>query len=122
MPGLPASRQLDEISGQQDRLGKEYGSTPYIFRSPGGNYEATTIDSVSKAGLKGLMLWKEAMQIADMEYQTSAHLCLPIISSVQLRRHDRTREDSATTPTEVRRGMRLAGAGWNGSLRCACPR
>ena len=73
MPSLPASRQLDEISGQQEKLRKEYGATPYIFRPPGGNYNATTIDSVRKAGLKGLMLWKEAMQISDMQYQTSAH-------------------------------------------------
>jgi len=73
MPGLSASHQLDEISGQQERLRKEYGTTPYIFRPPGGNYDATTIDSVSKAGLKGLMLWKESMQIADMQYQTSVH-------------------------------------------------
>ena len=77
MPSLSASRQLDEISGQQDKLRKEYGTTPYIFRPPGGNYDATTIDSVSKAGLKGLMLWKEAMQISDMEYQTSAHRLTP---------------------------------------------
>lgn len=77
MPGLSASRQLYEISGQQDKLRKEYGTTPYIFRPPGGNYDATTIDSVRKAGLKGLMLWKEAMQISDMEYQTSAHRLTP---------------------------------------------
>ena len=77
MPGLSASRQLDEISGQQEKLHKEYGVTPYIFRPPGGNYDATTIDSVSQAGLKGLMLWKEAMQITDMEYQTSAHRLNP---------------------------------------------
>ena len=77
MPSLPASRQLDEISGQQEKLRKEYGTTPYIFRPPGGNYDATTIDSVSEAGLKGLMLWKEAMQITDMEYQTSAHTLNP---------------------------------------------
>jgi peptidoglycan/xylan/chitin deacetylase (PgdA/CDA1 family) len=77
MPGLSASRQLDEISGQQDKLRKEYGTTPYIFRPPGGNYDATTIRSVSEAGLKGLMLWKEAMQITDMEYQTSAHTLNP---------------------------------------------
>jgi peptidoglycan/xylan/chitin deacetylase (PgdA/CDA1 family) len=77
MPGLPASRQLDEISGQQDKLHKEYGTTPYIFRPPGGNYDATTIHSVSQAGLKGLMLWKEAMQITDMEYQTSARTLNP---------------------------------------------
>ena len=77
MPGLSASRQLDEISGQQEKLHREYGARPYIFRPPGGNYDATTIDSVSKAGLKGLMLWKEAMEITDMEYQTSAHTLNP---------------------------------------------
>ena len=77
MPRLPASRQLDEISGQQHKLHQEYGTTPYIFRPPGGNYDATTIGSVREAGLKGLMLWKEAMQISDMEYQTSAHRLHP---------------------------------------------
>ena len=32
MPGLPASRQLYEISGQQEKLRRQYGVTPYIFR------------------------------------------------------------------------------------------
>jgi peptidoglycan/xylan/chitin deacetylase (PgdA/CDA1 family) len=73
MPSLSASRQLDEISGQQEKLHKEYGVTPYIFRPPGGNYDATTIASAGEAGLKGVMLWKEAMEISDMEYQTTAH-------------------------------------------------
>jgi peptidoglycan/xylan/chitin deacetylase (PgdA/CDA1 family) len=73
MPSLSASRQLDEISGQQEKLHKEYGVTPYIFRPPGGNYDATTIASAGGAGLKGVMLWKEAMEISDMEYQTTAH-------------------------------------------------
>jgi hypothetical protein len=77
MPSLSAARQLDEISGQQEKLRKEYGATPYIFRPPGGNYNATTISSARKGGLKGLMLWKEAMQISDMQYQTSAHVLNP---------------------------------------------
>jgi len=77
MPGLSASRQLYEISGQQDKLHKEYGATPYIFRPPAGRYDVTTIASVSEAGLKGLMLWKEAMQISDMEYQTAPHRLNP---------------------------------------------
>ena len=77
MPSLAASRQFYEISGQQERLQKEYGVTPDIFRPPGGNYDATTIASASAAGLKGVMLWKEAMQISDMEYQTSAHRLQP---------------------------------------------
>src|SRR3984885_11043186 len=60
MPGLSASQQLYEIAAQQEKLHAEYGATPYIFRPPGGNYNETTITSTSQAGLKGLMLWKEA--------------------------------------------------------------
>jgi peptidoglycan/xylan/chitin deacetylase (PgdA/CDA1 family) len=77
MPALSAAQQLDEIAGQQEKLSREYGVTPYIFRPPGGNYNETTIASASQAGLKGLMLWKEAMQISDMQYQTSVHRLSP---------------------------------------------
>ena len=73
MPALSASRQLDEVSGQQEKLHAEYGVTPYIFRPPGGNYNATTVAAVRQAGLAGMMLWKETMQISDMEYQMSPH-------------------------------------------------
>jgi peptidoglycan/xylan/chitin deacetylase (PgdA/CDA1 family) len=77
MPALSAAQQLDEIAGQQEKLNREYGVTPYIFRPPGGNYNETTIASASQAGLKGVMLWKEAMQITDMQYQTSVHRLSP---------------------------------------------
>jgi peptidoglycan/xylan/chitin deacetylase (PgdA/CDA1 family) len=77
MPGLSAAQQLYEIAAQQEKLRKEYGVTPYIFRPPGGNYNEATIASTSQAGLKGLMLWKEAMQITDMQYQTSVHRLNP---------------------------------------------
>jgi hypothetical protein len=77
MPRLPASRQLDEVAGQQDRLRREYGTTPYIFRPPGGNYDATTINAVRRAGLRGMMLWRETMEIRDMAYQTSRHALRP---------------------------------------------
>jgi peptidoglycan/xylan/chitin deacetylase (PgdA/CDA1 family) len=77
MPAMSAAQQLYEIAGQQEILHKEYGVTPYIFRPPGGNYDETTIASAGQAGLKGVMLWKEAMQITDMEYQTSAHRLNP---------------------------------------------
>jgi peptidoglycan/xylan/chitin deacetylase (PgdA/CDA1 family) len=71
MPRLPAAQQFDEISGQQEILHRRYGVTPYIFRPPGGNYDQTTIAAASRAGLKGVMLWKEAMEISDLEYQTA---------------------------------------------------
>jgi hypothetical protein len=77
MPRLPAARQLHEVAGQQEKLRREYGTTPYIFRAPGGNYDATTIDAVRQAGLKGLMMWKETMQIRDLDYQTSRRALQP---------------------------------------------
>ncbi len=77
MPGLSATQQLDEIAGQQEILHKQYGVTPYIFRAPGGNYDETTIQMAGEAGLKGVMMWKEAMEITDMEYQTAAHRLNP---------------------------------------------
>ncbi len=77
MPALSAQQQLDEVSGQQQKLHAEYGVTPYIFRPPGGNYNATTVAAVRQAGLKGMMLWKETMQISDLEYQTPAHRLSP---------------------------------------------
>jgi peptidoglycan/xylan/chitin deacetylase (PgdA/CDA1 family) len=77
MPALSAAAQLNEISGQQEKLRKEYGVKPYIFRPPGGNYNATTTDAARQSGLRGMMLWKETMQISDMEYQTASHKLQP---------------------------------------------
>jgi peptidoglycan/xylan/chitin deacetylase (PgdA/CDA1 family) len=77
MPSLSASQQLEEISGQQEILRREYGVTPYLFRPPGGNYDETTISAAGQAGLKGIMLWKEAMEISDMQYQTAVHRLSP---------------------------------------------
>ncbi len=77
MPVLAPARQLYEVSGQQEKLHREYGVKPYIFRPPGGNYNATTIAAVRRGGLRGVMLWKEAMQISDMQYQTPVHRLHP---------------------------------------------
>jgi peptidoglycan/xylan/chitin deacetylase (PgdA/CDA1 family) len=77
MPSLSAARQLDEISGQQEILHSRYGVTPYLFRAPGGNYDETTIAAAGEAGLKGVMMWKETMEISDMEYQTAVHRLHP---------------------------------------------
>jgi len=77
MPSLSAAQQLDEIAGQQEILKKRYGVTPYIFRPPGGNYDETTVAVTGQAGLKGMMLWRESMQISDMQYQTASHHLRP---------------------------------------------
>ncbi|WP_236655540.1 polysaccharide deacetylase family protein [Streptacidiphilus carbonis] len=77
MPSLSAQRQLEEIAGQQVKLHREYGATPYIFRPPGGNYDKRTVAAVQQADLKGMMLWRESMEIHDMQYQTAAHRLRP---------------------------------------------
>jgi hypothetical protein len=77
MPALPAAQQLYEISRQQEILHQHYGVTPVLFRPPGGNYDETTISAAGTAGLKGVMLWTEAMEISDMQYQTASHRLRP---------------------------------------------
>lgn len=77
MPTLSASRQLEQVSGQQQKLIKEYGTTPYLFRPPYGDYNANTVAAVKETpGLKGIVLWKESMQVTDMQYQ-GAHVLHP---------------------------------------------
>ncbi|MBF9069384.1 polysaccharide deacetylase family protein [Streptacidiphilus sp. NEAU-YB345] len=77
MPRLSAERQLAEIAGQQEKLRKEYGVAPYLFRPPGGNYDSATVAAARQAGLRGMMLWKESMEIHDMQYQTADHRLRP---------------------------------------------
>ncbi|MEY9877617.1 peptidoglycan/xylan/chitin deacetylase (PgdA/CDA1 family) [Streptacidiphilus sp. MAP12-33] len=77
MPRLSPARQLEEIAGQQEKLRREYGTTPYLFRPPGGNYDSATVTAAREAGLKGMMLWKESMEIHDMQYQTASHRLRP---------------------------------------------
>ena len=75
MPTISAAQQLDEVSGQQEKLIREYGATPYLFRPPYGNYNANTVKAVKDTnGLKGLVVWKESMQITDMQYQGAHRL------------------------------------------------
>lgn len=77
LPTLSESRQFEEIDGQQQKLTKEYGTTPYLFRPPYGDYNHDTIAAVKETpGLKGVVMWKETMQISDMQYQ-GAHLLHP---------------------------------------------
>jgi peptidoglycan/xylan/chitin deacetylase (PgdA/CDA1 family) len=77
MPTLSAAQQLEQVSGQQEKLIQEYGVHPYLFRPPYGNYNAGTVAAVKETpGLKGIVLWKESMQISDMQYQ-GAHVLHP---------------------------------------------
>jgi len=74
MTTLSAPEQLDQVAQQQEHLIREYGTTPYLFRPPYGNHNDGTISAIAQTpNLKGCVLWKESMQIHDMQYQ-NGHL------------------------------------------------
>nr|WP_254705816.1 polysaccharide deacetylase family protein [Streptomyces vilmorinianum] len=65
--GREAQRQ--EICGQQTRLAKEYGTTPRLFRPPYGNWNEDTRAAAGTCGVDAIVLWRESMQIKNMQYQ-----------------------------------------------------
>ncbi|MFJ6214402.1 polysaccharide deacetylase family protein [Streptomyces sp. NPDC092296] len=69
LPTLGAAAQRAEICGQQQKLAKEYGKAPTLLRPPYGNYNAATLQAAKECGIKAVVLWKESMQITDMQYQ-----------------------------------------------------
>jgi peptidoglycan/xylan/chitin deacetylase (PgdA/CDA1 family) len=76
MVTLSAAAQLEQVARQQTRLINEYNTTPYLFRPPYGSYNHDTIAAVKQTpDLKGIVLWKETMQITNMQYQ-GAHVLL----------------------------------------------
>ncbi|MFF0433153.1 polysaccharide deacetylase family protein [Streptomyces sp. NPDC004327] len=66
---LSAEAQHKEICGQQEKLTKEYGKAPRLFRPPYGNFNAATRAAVARCGLDAIVLWRESMQIQNMQYQ-----------------------------------------------------
>ena len=80
-------------------------------RPPGGNYDETTIQMAGKAGLKGVMLWKEAMEITDMEYhcrappQPGRHHPHPLPRPGTARRRVHDPHDDPALPAHPRPGL-----------------
>ncbi|MFI8827405.1 polysaccharide deacetylase family protein [Streptomyces sp. NPDC053431] len=66
---LSADAQRREICGQQDRLTAEYGKRPRLFRPPYGNWNEATRAAAGQCGLDAIVLWRESMQIQNMQYQ-----------------------------------------------------
>ncbi|MFF0744481.1 polysaccharide deacetylase family protein [Streptomyces sp. NPDC004111] len=71
---LPYEGQRKQICGQQDRLEREFGSRPTLFRPPYGNYNANTVRAAGSCGVKALVLWRESMQIHNMQYAEGKRL------------------------------------------------
>lgn len=66
---LGRAAQRQEICGQQTKLAKEYGTTPRLFRPPYGNWNEETRAAAGECGVDAIVLWRESMQITNMQYQ-----------------------------------------------------
>ncbi|MER6479773.1 polysaccharide deacetylase family protein [Streptomyces filamentosus] len=66
---LPQEAQRREICGQQERLKKRYGTAPRLFRPPFGNWNEATRAAAGTCGVDAIVLWRESMQIKNMQYQ-----------------------------------------------------
>ncbi|MFD7322260.1 polysaccharide deacetylase family protein [Streptomyces sp. NPDC059875] len=66
---LGPAAQRREICGQQEKLAKEYGTPPRLFRPPYGNWNEDTRAAAGTCGVDAIVLWRESMQIKNMQYQ-----------------------------------------------------
>ncbi|MCX4763668.1 polysaccharide deacetylase family protein [Streptomyces sp. NBC_01275] len=69
LPTLGAAAQKEEICGQQSKLKDRYGTTPRLFRPPYGNWNESTRAAAASCGIEAIILWRESMQIKNMQYQ-----------------------------------------------------
>ncbi|MCS0637131.1 polysaccharide deacetylase family protein [Streptomyces sp. LP05-1] len=66
---LGAEAQRREICGQQRKLAGTYGATPRLMRPPYGNWNEDTRAAAASCGVEAIVLWRESMQITNMQYQ-----------------------------------------------------
>ncbi|WP_338677218.1 polysaccharide deacetylase family protein [Streptomyces sp. SCSIO 30461] len=66
---LDAAAQKREICGQQDKLKARYGTAPRLLRPPYGNWNEDTRAAAMACGAEAIVLWRESMQIKNMQYQ-----------------------------------------------------
>ncbi|MFD5084841.1 polysaccharide deacetylase family protein [Kitasatospora sp. NPDC058406] len=66
-------RQRSEICDAQTAFTQQYGTAPLLFRPPYGDgaHTAALNDAVQQCGPRAVVLWRESMQIHDMQYQAA---------------------------------------------------
>ncbi|GAA3734895.1 hypothetical protein GCM10023082_35100 [Streptomyces tremellae] len=72
LPGLTHAQQEHEICGQQDKLAKEYGKRPTLFRPPYGNYNGDTLRIAKSCGIKAFPLWETEAFPTHMDWRDEA--------------------------------------------------
>ncbi|MFJ1703101.1 polysaccharide deacetylase family protein [Kitasatospora sp. NPDC088346] len=73
MSKLSPERQKSEVCDAQTALTQQYGTAPLLFRPPYGDGANTPAlnTAVQQCGPRAIVLWRESMQIHDMQYQAS---------------------------------------------------
>ncbi|MFF1906569.1 polysaccharide deacetylase family protein [Kitasatospora sp. NPDC058218] len=73
MSKVAPEKQKSEICDAQSALTQQYGSAPLLFRPPYGDGASTAAlnTSVQQCGPRAIVLWRESMQIHDMQYQAA---------------------------------------------------
>lgn len=67
---LDAAGQHREVCGAADRYATEFGRRPTLFRPPGGTYDATTLAEARTCGVRGIVLWRDSVQLEGrIKYQ-----------------------------------------------------
>jgi peptidoglycan/xylan/chitin deacetylase (PgdA/CDA1 family) len=71
MSKLSPDKQKTEVCDDQAALTQQYGTAPYLFRPPFGDgaHTPSLNTAVQECGPRAVVLWKESMQIHDMQYQ-----------------------------------------------------
>ncbi|MFC4909113.1 polysaccharide deacetylase family protein [Actinomadura gamaensis] len=68
MRSLGPESQKQQICGDQSILVRQYQTRPFLFRPPYGMYNLATQQEAAACGIHGIALWRESMQIHDMQY------------------------------------------------------
>ncbi|MFV0128258.1 polysaccharide deacetylase family protein [Streptomyces sp. HMX112] len=100
---LGAAAQQREICGQQRRLERTYGSAPRLFRPPYGNWNEDTRAAAGRCGVEAIVLWRESMQITNMQYQRGDRKLRP--GDIILAHFRGPKDLKGTTMTEMTANM-----------------
>ncbi|WP_371481065.1 polysaccharide deacetylase family protein [Kitasatospora sp. NBC_00315] len=73
MSKITADKQKSEVCDDQAALTQQYGRAPLLFRPPYGDGADTAAlnMAVQQCGPRAIVLWRESMQIHDMQYQAA---------------------------------------------------
>ncbi|MER5637134.1 polysaccharide deacetylase family protein [Kitasatospora sp. NPDC002227] len=73
MSKVSAAKSKSEVCDDQTALTQQYGTPPLLFRPPYGDGANTAQlnTSVQECGPRAIVLWRESMQIHDMQYQAA---------------------------------------------------